>query len=102
MEIAKLNELYELKMNAPPPEPGTDKFNLKKQKDKNARKEHKRLVKEAKAAARKNKIPKKVKKRAKIFSRKSVEYAVYIFVNFIYCKKSHNCRNTYIINLIVI
>ena len=70
MEIAKLNEQYELKMNAPPPEPGTDKFNLKKQKDKNARKEHKRLVKEAKAAARKNKIPKKVKKRAKILSRK--------------------------------
>ena len=69
-EIAKLNTLYELKINAPPPEPGTDKFNLKKQKDKNARKEHKRLIKEAKALARKNKIPKKVKKRAKILSRK--------------------------------
>ncbi len=69
-EITKLNELYELKMNAPPPEPGTEKFNLKKSKDKKARKEHKRLVKEAKAEARKNKVPKKVKKRAKILSRK--------------------------------
>ena len=64
-EIDALNEAYEKKHNAPPPLPGTPEFNLSKCTDKALRKEHARLIKQANKAKRLEKLPKKVKKRAK-------------------------------------
>jgi RIO kinase 1 len=68
-EIAALDEEYEKRKNAPAPKPGSEEFSIHRVKDKAARKEHKRLIKEARKEKRLNKIPKKIKKRAKAIAK---------------------------------